>query len=75
MNKKKPGGRSEPQPVPLSVTIPWTLRHSAGQIMIDKGFEPTWVQRHLRHELFVTTQFYIKKQTERDYFVKMPISV
>lgn len=52
-----------------------SLRHTAGQIMIDKGVEPTWVQRHLRHELFETTQFYIKKQTERDYFVKMPDSV
>lgn len=49
-----------------------SLRHTAGQIMIDKGVEPMWVQRHLRHELFETTQFYIKKQTERDYFVKMP---
>lgn len=52
-----------------------SLRHTAGQIMIDKGVEPMWVQRHLRHELFETTQFYIKKQTERDYFVKMPDSV
>lgn len=49
-----------------------SLRHTTGQIMIDKGVEPMWVQRHLRHELFETTQFYIKKQTERDYFVKMP---
>ncbi len=49
-----------------------SLHHTAGQIMIDKGVEPMWVQYHLRHELFETTQFYIKKQTERDYFVKMP---
>lgn len=49
-----------------------SLRHTAGQLMIDKGVEPVWVQRHLRHELFETTQFYIKKQTERDYLVKMP---
>jgi integrase/recombinase XerC len=49
-----------------------SLRHTAGQIMIDKGVEPIWVQRHLRHELFETTQFYIKKQTERDYMAKMP---
>ncbi|RYF53950.1 MAG: integrase [Cytophagaceae bacterium] len=52
-----------------------SLRHTAGQIMIDQGVEPILVQRHLRHELFETTQFYIKKQTERDYFVKMPSSV
>ena len=52
-----------------------SLRHTAGQIMIDKGVDPTWVQRHLRHELFETTQFYIKKQNERDYFVKMPDEV
>ena len=52
-----------------------SLRHTAGQLMIDKGVDPTWVQRHLRHELFETTQFYIRKQTERDYFVKMPDSI
>ena len=52
-----------------------SLRHTAGQLLIDKGVEPMWVQRHLRHELFETTQFYIKKQTERDYFIKMPDSI
>lgn len=52
-----------------------SLRHTAGQLLIDKGVEPVWVQRHLRHELFETTQFYIKKKTERDYFEKMPGSV
>lgn len=52
-----------------------SLRHTAGQLLIDKGVEPVWVQRHLRHELFETTQFYIRKKTERDYFEKMPGSV
>ena len=52
-----------------------SLRHTAGQLLIDKGVEPVWVQRHLRHELFETTQFYIKKKTERDYFEKMPGSI
>jgi len=52
-----------------------SLRHTTGQILIDKGVEPVWVQRHLRHELFETTQFYIKKKTERDYLEKMPTDV
>jgi integrase/recombinase XerC len=52
-----------------------SLRHTAGQLLINKGVEATWVQRQLRHELFETTQFYIRKQTERDYFQKMPDTV
>lgn len=52
-----------------------SLRHTAGQLLIDKGVEPVWVQRHLRHELFETTQFYIRKKTERDYFEKMPDAI
>lgn len=52
-----------------------SLRHTTGQILIDKGVEPVWVQRHLRHELFETTQFYIKKKTEREYFHKMPENI
>lgn len=49
-----------------------SLRHTVGQLLIEKGVEPVHVQRHLRHELFETTQFYIKKQTEKDYLKKMP---
>ncbi|OIN55586.1 tyrosine-type recombinase/integrase [Arsenicibacter rosenii] len=41
-----------------------SLRHTAGQILIDEGVDPTWVQQHLRHELFETTLLYIKKQDE-----------
>lgn len=48
-----------------------SLRHTTGQLLIQEGVEPVHVQRHLRHELFETTQFYIKKQTERDYYVKL----
>lgn len=49
-----------------------SLRHTVGQLLIEKGVEPVHVQRHLRHELFETTQFYIKKQTEKEYLKKMP---
>ncbi len=49
-----------------------SLRHTVGQLLIEKGVEPVHVQRHLRHELFETTQFYIRKQTEKDYLKKMP---
>lgn len=48
-----------------------SLRHTAGQLLIQEGVEPVHVQRHLRHELFETTQFYIKKQTEQDYYQKV----
>lgn len=49
-----------------------SLRHTVGQLLIANGVEPIHVQRHLRHELFETTQFYIKKQTEKEYLNKMP---
>ena len=48
-----------------------SLRHTTGQLLIQEGVEPVHVQRHLRHELFETTQFYIRKQTEQDYYVKI----
>ncbi|GAB4039456.1 tyrosine-type recombinase/integrase [Spirosoma gilvum] len=48
-----------------------SLRHTTGQLLIQEGIEPVHVQRHLRHELFETTQFYIKKQTEQDYYKKL----
>ena len=48
-----------------------SLRHTTGQLLIQEGIEPVHVQRHLRHELFETTQFYIKKQTEQDYYKKV----
>ncbi len=51
-----------------------SLRHTTGQLLIQEGVEPIHVQRHLRHELFETTQFYIKKQTEQDYYVKIVVS-
>lgn len=49
-----------------------SLRHTVGQLLIEKGVEPIHVQRHLRHEMFETTQFYIRKQTEKEYLKKMP---
>jgi integrase/recombinase XerD len=49
-----------------------SLRHTAGQILIQQGVPPVHVQRQLRHEQFETTQFYIKKQTELDYMEQMP---
>lgn len=45
-----------------------SLRHTAGQLLLEEGVEPMHVQRHLRHELFETTQFYIRKKTEEAYF-------
>ena len=48
-----------------------SLRHTSGQLLIQEGIEPIHVQRHLRHELFETTQFYIKRQTEQEYYSKV----
>lgn len=45
-----------------------SLRHTTGQLLLAEGVEPMHVQRHLRHELFETTQFYIRKKTEEAYF-------
>jgi integrase/recombinase XerD len=45
-----------------------SLRHTTGQLLLAEGVEPMYVQRHLRHELFETTQFYIRKKTEDAYF-------
>ena len=52
-----------------------SLRHTAGQVLIAKGVAPVHVQRQLRHEQFETTQFYIRQQTEKEYFNQMPDEV
>ncbi len=45
-----------------------SLRHTAGQLLLQKGIEPVYVQRQLRHENLKTTQQYIGQQMEKVYF-------
>lgn len=41
-----------------------SLRHSAGQLMLQQGQSPKFVQRHLRHKTFEITQFYLNQEKE-----------
>ncbi len=52
-----------------------SLRHTAGQILIDKGTNPVYVQRQLRHKRFETTQFYVQKQIDKDFLNNLPDDV
>ncbi|MGB3848440.1 MAG: tyrosine-type recombinase/integrase [Tunicatimonas sp.] len=45
-----------------------SLRHTTGQILLKQGVDPIYVQRHLRHKSFATTQIYVQQQTEKEYF-------
>lgn len=49
-----------------------SLRHTAGQLLLDEGVSLEHVQQHLRHETLETTQFYTKKRTRQTYFQQMP---
>ncbi len=49
-----------------------SLRHTAAQLLLAEGVNPVHVQRQLRHQQFETTQFYVRKQIEKDYFEQMP---
>ena len=49
-----------------------SLRHTVGQLLIEKGVSLEHVQQHLRHETIETTQFYTRKQTMKSYLKQMP---
>ncbi len=49
-----------------------SLRHTAAQLLLSEGVDPVYVQRQLRHQQFETTQFYVRKQIDKDYFDHMP---
>ena len=51
---------------------PHSLRHTAGQIMYDKGIPLEFVQKTLRHSSMETTMVYAQKAIDRNYFRKMP---
>lgn len=49
-----------------------SLRHTAGQLLLEEGVSLEHVQQHLRHETLETTQFYTKKKTRKTYLEQMP---
>ncbi|PRY20394.1 integrase/recombinase XerD [Spirosoma oryzae] len=49
-----------------------SLRHTAGQLLLEAGISLEHVQQHLRHETLETTQFYTKKMTQKTYLQQMP---
>lgn len=49
-----------------------SLRHTVGQLLLEKGVSLEHVQQHLRHETIETTQFYTKKLTLKTYLNLMP---
>ncbi len=52
-----------------------SLRHTAGQILIDKQVEAVYVQRQLRHKKFDTTYNYVRKQMDKDFMDRLPDEV
>ena len=51
---------------------PHSLRHTAGQIMYDKGIPLEFIQKTLRHSSLNTTMVYAQKAVDRKYFKSMP---
>ncbi len=51
-----------------------SLRHTTGQVLLKQGVDPIYVQRHLRHKSFATTQIYVQQQSEKEYFDKVDLS-
>lgn len=49
-----------------------SLRHTAGQLLIDQGVNPAYVQQQLRHLRFETTEFYVSKQLKKTFLSRLP---
>lgn len=50
---------------------PHSLRHTAGQLMYEKGIPLELIQKTLRHADMRTTMIYAQKAIDRSYFKKM----
>ena len=50
---------------------PHSLRHTSAQLLLDAGVEAIYVQLHLRHSRFDTTEIYVRKKTMELYFDKI----
>jgi integrase/recombinase XerD len=51
---------------------PHSLRHTAGQIMYDRGVRLEFIQKTLRHSSLETTMVYAQKAIDRKYFRSLP---
>ncbi len=51
---------------------PHSLRHTAGQIMYDRGVPLEFIQKTLGHASMETTMVYAQKAIDRKYFKAMP---
>lgn len=49
-----------------------SLRHSAAQIMVEKGIDKDYIQKQLRHADYQTTQIYMKKQVDKLFLEEIP---
>ncbi len=49
-----------------------SLRHTAAQLLLEKGVDGLYVQQHLRHARFDTTQMYTRKKSRELYLTKLP---
>ncbi|KAB7726635.1 tyrosine-type recombinase/integrase [Rudanella paleaurantiibacter] len=49
-----------------------SLRHTAAQLLLEAGVDGVYVQQHLRHARFDTTQLYTKRKTKELYMTKLP---
>jgi integrase len=54
---------------------PHSLRHTAGQLMYDKGVKLEFIKKTLRHSIMDTTLVYAQKAIDRNYFRSMPGNV
>lgn len=50
---------------------PHSLRHTAGQIMYEKGIQLELIQKTLRHADMRTTMMYAQKAIDREYFKRL----
>lgn len=50
---------------------PHSLRHTAGQLMYDKGIRLELIQKTLRHADLRTTMIYAQKAIDRNYFKRL----
>ena len=54
---------------------PHSLRHTAGQIMYDKGVPLEFIQKTLRHSSMETTLVYAQRAIDQKYFRTMPVNI
>ncbi|KOY84377.1 hypothetical protein AD998_21150 [bacterium 336/3] len=52
-----------------------SLRHTAAQIMVEKGLDSEYIQRQLRHVDIETTMIYIKKYVYANFLKEMPFDI